>query len=302
MIDGVPWAAPLVGAGLVLLAVGGYALLTLRPGYTLPERDHAADADSRRAARRNRRIILRLGRAVAPTWRRVAGAGRVAATRRRLAAAGHPDGMTVEDFYVRKAGSAALLTPFGAALLVQNHRLIGAAVLIWGWTGAELLLRQAIRRRQTLLTRELPDFLDVLSVTMTAGHTFRSALARTAESLPGALAEEVDLTLRLMELGVRRRSALEALRDRNRVPELRRFVAQVLHSEELGTPLAGVVSGQAGQMRRARARWARRAAEGIEGRVFFLSMIFVMIPLLVVFGTAAVLGSLNEIGPLFPAR
>ena len=90
------------------------------------------------------------------------------------------------------------------------------------------------------LERDLPDFVDILSITVRAGTGYRAALDRVSASLSGPPAEEIRLTLRQMDLGATRREAFEALRKRNDSRTLDIFVGAQLQAEDL---LAGVLAG-----------------------------------------------------------
>jgi tight adherence protein C len=107
----------------------------------------------------------------------------------------------------------------------------------------------------------MPDFLDVLAVTVSAGLSFRHALARVADSMPGALADEFTIALRQMDLGTPRREAFEDLRSRNSSEALNQFVTAILQAEELGAPLANALVEIASDMRRESAQWAKRKAQ-----------------------------------------
>ena len=101
-----------------------------------------------------------------------------------------------------------------------------------------LLLNRAGRLRQEAIERTLPDFLDILAVSVRAGLGYRYALRRVAESLGGPVGEEMLIVLRQIDLGADRRDAFLALRERNESDALKSFVAAQLQAEELGVPLS----------------------------------------------------------------
>ena len=73
------------------------------------------------------------------------------------------------------------------------------------------------RLRQERIERDLPDFLDILAVTVRAGLGYRPALLRVAEALGGPVGEEVLTALRQMDLGANRRDAFLAMCDAQRL-------------------------------------------------------------------------------------
>jgi tight adherence protein C len=190
----------------------------------------------------------------------VYGARRLQALDRRLARAGRPEGMAPRDFIRRQAGFSAIGALSALFLLLAGQGLIALIVLVvfTGWM--DFWLRGLAGRRQAQIARELPDFLDVLAVTVSAGLSLQSALERVANVEDTPLAAEVRRVLDDMRLGLARRQAFEALRDRNDTPSLGSWVTAMLQAEELGTPLSAALSDIAGEVRREAAQQARRAA------------------------------------------
>jgi tight adherence protein C len=190
--------------------------------------------------------------------------------RRRIDAAGRPGNMTVESYARQTAGLVILFGIPGMLFLLQGQRFLGILIML-GVGQNELLLAARMRQRQDEIQRMLPDFLDVLAVTVTAGLGFRPALSRVAASMPGALAEEFTISLQEMDLGTPRREAFEHLRQRNRAEMLSQFVTAILQAEELGAPLATALIELSTDMRRESAQWAKRKAQRITPRITAVS-------------------------------
>jgi tight adherence protein C len=188
---------------------------------------------------------------------------------RRIDYAGRPGMLTVQRFVGLKAALAILLgLGLGGLLLLLGsspiYLLLLAAI---GWWGPDVWLSRAGRLRQEAIERSLPDFLDILAVSVRAGLGYRLALRRVAEALEGPTSEEMLTVLRQMELGQDRREAFLALRERNRSESLKSFVAAQLQAEELGVPLAEALNDIAGDMRRLAYQNARRQAQRAGPRV-----------------------------------
>lgn len=219
-----------------------------------------------------------LGRRLAPGLLQLMGASRVSRVRRRINAAGRPGGMTSETYAARKVGYAVIFGLLGVALVIQGSWLPGVLLVALGWYWADLSLLVLARQRLHEIERTLPDFLDVLAVTVAAGLSFRHALTRVCESMPGPLEAEFSTALRQMELGTSRREAFEELRARNSSCEpLSQFVTAVLQAEELGAPLTRALIEISEDMRRASAQWARRRAARAAPRVTLI-VTTVMVP------------------------
>ncbi|HET6547864.1 MAG TPA: type II secretion system F family protein [Solirubrobacter sp.] len=285
------------GLTALFLAVGLAAIPMLRDPGPVERLGYRIGGVREHGARRSVIVRLvsalaaRLGPRLAPSLR----ASRRAALEHRLDYAGRPAALTVQGFVGLKAALAVLLGPgVGGflALLGTNPVFIVLLTLI-GWFGPDLWLARAGRLRQEAIERTLPDFLDILAVSVRAGLGYRYALRRVAEALEGPVSEEMLTVLRQIELGQDRREAFLALRERNQSESLKSFVAAQLQAEELGVPLAEALNDIAGDMRRIAHQNARRHAQRAGPRVSLLvttlivpgSMILILLSVL--FATGA---------------
>ncbi|SDN10109.1 type II secretion system F family protein [Actinomyces ruminicola] len=228
--------------------------------------DQAAEETAQRTGPFTRIVDL-LGRMTQSMLLDLYGAERIKRLAWQLRAAGQPAEVTAQTFIQREAGFASLglVLMVLAALNGQTFMGVVLGVLFVCWMHAWLLL--TLRRRQEQIERDLPDFLDVFAVTVSAGLPFRVALQRVAEQHSGALAEEMRLTLREMQLGVPRRQALEGLRERTRSENVSSFVTALLQSEELGTPLEEALRQISKEVRRERGQQVRRQAAKSQPKV-----------------------------------
>lgn len=199
-----------------------------------------------------------------------------AAIRRKLDAAGKPNGMTLEGYAGRKAAYTVIFATTGILFLVQGYVLPGIMCVVFGWFWLDFWLRSVARARQGRIERDLPDFLDILAVTVSAGVGFRPALARVADAVGGPLAQEILTALRQMDLGLGRRQALEAIRARNSSESLGQFVTALLQAEELGVPLSDALGNLAEDMRRSFYQQARRRAAKAAPRVSLIVSLLVV--------------------------
>jgi tight adherence protein C len=259
----------------------------------------AGGAPARRASLTSRVVgglAGRLGPRVAPSIR---GRQRDRITR-RLDLAGRPGGMTVQRFIGLKAALATLL---GGVLLLlvlagSSPLLLPLAVVV-GWFGPDVWLAREARMRQERIERDLPDFLDILAVTVRAGLGYRAALGRVAEALGGPIADEMLTALRQMELGASRRQAFLALRERSDSESLATFIAAQLQAEELGVPLSKALNDIAEDMRRSAHQNARRRASRAAPRVSLIVTTMIVPGAMILILVSILLGSdLSESGLL----
>lgn len=268
MID--PALTGLAGACCCGVALRG--LVLLRTPSPVERRELSGElAEEARRRGPARHLLDLLGARLGPALLARMSDGRRQAIQRRLDLAGRPGGMNLERYTEIKAATLAIGVVTAILFLVAGAWLAAVIWLAFTWIGVDFWLSRTGRLRQARLERDLPDFIDILAITVRAGTGYRAALARVGGSLTGPAAEEVQATLRQMDLGATRREAFEALRRRNSSETLDAFVAAQLQAEELGVPLADALASIASDTRRSSAQNARRRAARAAPRVSLIA-------------------------------
>jgi|ERR1035437_10084766 tight adherence protein C len=204
----------------------------------------------------------------------------------KLIVAGRPYGLSIEGFLASKAvlGILVLIASYGFYLIIQIKPFdlpvfIGAplAALVSGTLGyvfPDLWLRQQVSNRRELVSKQLPDTLDLLSVCADAGLGFDASLMHLVDSgeMTGPLIDEIGAIMREVRLGRPRGEALQALADRIQIEEFGSFISALLQSEKLGVPISQVLRRQGEDIRRK----AKERAEIKAGQAP-LKMLFPMI-------------------------
>ncbi|WP_159945669.1 MULTISPECIES: type II secretion system F family protein [unclassified Nocardiopsis] len=241
------------------------------------------------------RITEALGRPFAGAVESWLSPGRRESITARIEAAGRPDGLTLERYLRRKVGEVALYGSLGLLMFAAGNPLVGVVVL--AFTGlTDLSMYVQGQERADRVQSQLPDFLDVLAVTVSAGMSFRAAVARVADSMPGVLSDEFKLALQQMELGTSRREAFELLRRRNRNESLSKFVTAIQQAEELGAPLSDTLVDISQDMRRADAQYMRRKAQRMNPRVTMVTAVTLLPGLLILIVGSMFLGTEVNLG------
>ena len=240
--------------------------------------------------------VDRLGMPLAPLVLRLMGEERVNAKRRKIDRAGNPGGLTIHRYAARRAAYGIFGVVMALVGLVADSWLFAFIVLAFGFTAAELGIRQAVRDRRRVIERTLPDFLDVLAVVVSAGLSFRQALERVAEHYEGPWADELRITLRQMDLGVSRRAAFDELRKRNDSEQVDQFVTALQQGEELGAPIADTLIQIATDMRRTDAQNARRQAAKTVPKATMTTIAFLLPGTLLLIVATFLLGSDTDFG------
>jgi tight adherence protein C len=152
-----------------------------------------------------------------------------------------------------------------------------------------LWLRSRVASRQKTIARELPDMLDMLTISVEAGMGFDSALAKLVKNSRGPLAEEFGRVLQEVQAGASRKEGLRHLAERIDVPELRSFVASIVQADMFGVSIASVLRTQATELRLRRRQRAEEDAQRAPVKMVF-PLIFCILPatMIVILGPAVV--------------
>jgi tight adherence protein C len=280
-----PPLAGLAAACCCGVALRGYALM--RAPSPVERRELTGELEDRTDRRGPaRQLVDVLGARLGPRFLARLSVGRREALTRRLNLAGRSGAGSLERYAEVKAALLVL-----GALLAAVFALLGSwpgAVLwlVFSWLGPDVWLARTGRHRQERVERDIPDFIDVLAITVRAGTGYRAALHRVSLALRGPVAEEVLATLRQMDLGATRREAFQSLRERNDSRTLDNFVAAQLQAEELGVPLADALANIASDTRRLASQNARRRAQRAAPRItlIVISMLLPATIMLIVVG------------------
>jgi len=182
------------------------------------------------------RLWQPLSRRLAKVGARLTPAGASDRLRASLARAGNPAGLGVGEFAGLRVVSVFACLCLAAPvcvflpLLPTRLLLLGLSTLI-GLTLSETLLEQAIRRRQALIRRALPDAIDLLVVSVEAGMGLDGAMAKVTEKMRGPLSEELARARREMGLGKTRGQALRDMAARLEMGEVKTCIARVLRAQ-----------------------------------------------------------------------
>ena len=197
---------------------------------------------------------------------RINSPARVSRTEHRLALAGYPGGMRTIDFL----GLKILISAVGAVIAFAIVGILGRNLLfgiffavivaMLAYVGTEFWLSRQAKARQRLILRSLPDALDLLTISVRAGLGFEGALAKVVEKVPGPLSEEFGRALAEIRIGRPRRDALRDIVERTDVGPLSAFIGAIIQAEQLGVPIAKVLTIQSEQLRIERRQRAEEMA------------------------------------------
>ena len=213
----------------------------------------------------------------------------------RLSVAGYRRPEDVETYL-----STKLLVPVLGVLLatfigrsdfvtVITYGMILGAV---GFFAPDIFLIYAMGKRKTKLNLALPDATDLLMICMEAGLGLDQAVLRVAEEMHVVcleLSEELLIISREQRAGKPRVEAWRSMADRTDLDTLRQFVAMLVQTEKLGTPIARALGNFADALRTKRMLTAEENAAKTTIKLVFPLVFFIFPAIFVVLlGPAAI--------------
>lgn len=184
-----------------------------------------------------------------------------------LSSAGLEFFLTTQETYALQCLSAMisfLLSAFSCATagisFFLTINLSGFLALI-GWLYPLLWLTEQKKKRNLLLLKSMPAFLDILTLCCECGLNMNAGLVNYCEKGPkGPLRSEMERALRDMKSGATRVEALTKLAVRLSNPDLTMFVSIVAQCEKLGVPLGDAMRRFSEQKRVERFQRAEKLA------------------------------------------
>jgi tight adherence protein C len=241
-------------------------------------------------------------RILAPGMARLSRFGRVltrkdqvARIRHRLELAGNPPEWDVDRVIALKVLGLVAGVLVGVAVPVLMGAgplpLVGITLLfaVAGYLAPNMYIYQLGYNRTEQMRRDLPDALDLLTISVEAGLAFDAGLSQVARNTTGPIAEEFFRVLQEMQIGLGRSEAMRSLGERTDLAELRAFVTSMVQADAFGIPIAQVLRVQARELRIKRSQRAEELAQKVPVKILF-PLIFCILPALfvVIIGPAAI--------------
>ena len=199
----------------------------------------------------------------------------------RMIMAGGFGNLSVGEFLLVCGLLAVCLPGLVATLLivmkVPSNKIVGLSMIAFvvGLIIPILLVNQKIAARKLSMQKDLPDVLDLLTVSVEAGLAFDGALAKLAEKMKGALVDEFKRVLQEIRMGVTRREALISLGKRCNVADLSLFTASLIQADQLGVSIGNVLRVQSVSMRQKRKQRAEEKAMKAPIKMMFPLVLFI---------------------------
>jgi len=157
-----------------------------------------------------------------------------------------------------------------------------------GYAVARYHLALKITKRKKAMEQQLPDILDLLSVSVEAGLGFEQAIFYITNHFEGPMIDELTITYREMSMGITRREALTRLSERCDLEEIKSFVGALVQAGQLGISIKNVLRAQSNAMRQSRKNKIEEKAMKVSVKILIPMVVFIFpVIFIVLLGPAA---------------
>lgn len=218
-------------------------------------------------------------------------ADRLEKAHRELQTAGQDFVLSPEQLYglrVVGAGTVAVFFWVLLRLLDKHGLLLYASSLAFGgligWFYPSLWLGERRNKRRRLVIKDLPTYLDFITMSVEAGANLTGGMEQaTQKGPPGPMQQEFTRLLRDIRSGLPRAEALKRMAERMDMSQISSFASTLIQADRVGASLGATLRAQAVQRREERFQRAEKLA--LEAPVkmmlplvmFFFPLIFLVL-------------------------
>lgn len=181
------------------------------------------------------------------------------------------------------------LHPLQKIFLILLGAFVGAAVPF-------AILNSAIRNRQKAIRKQLPEFLDILCVSVQAGLSFDGAVGKMTKRMHGPLIDEFKRMQNDVALGMTHQYALTNLAKRCDLEEVYLFTTSIIQAEKLGTSMTRTLKVQADNMRDRHRQHIKALALKAPVKIIFPMVLFIFPSIFVVLLYPAMISLIRAFG------
>ncbi|MDN7528223.1 type II secretion system F family protein [Burkholderia orbicola] len=196
--------------------------------------------------------------------------------------------MSARQFIALSIVSAVVATSlalFAMVALGLFSILTPPFVALLGYYYPRIWMRDVRRARIVAIQKQLPIYLDFLTLAVEAGLNINGAIQKAVEKGPdGPLRREFEHVLRDLKSGLNRADALRRFDERQGIKEVTNFVGAVIQAERMGSGLASTLRFQSEQRRAERFQRAEKQAMEAPVKLVFPLMVFIFPVTFVVLG------------------
>jgi tight adherence protein C len=215
--------------------------------------------------------------------------------RKKLQRAGYRSPQAIFTFTFLRLALPLGLAGFAALLLFGSSNvhmasafkvMICSVTVLFGYMLPDILVSNAISKRQAEIIKKFPDALDLTVICIEAGVSLEAAFTRVADEMAAdapALSEEFSITTAELAFLSDRRQALENFSERTGAAPIKSLVTALIQSEKYGTPLGAALRVVSQESRDTRMARAEEKAAALPAKLtvpmvtFFLPVLFMVL-------------------------
>lgn len=186
---------------------------------------------------------------------------------RALQSAGQDYLVSPEELAGLRAVGVGIATAMFFAVLMMLDPSFGSLVMAFafgapiGWLYPTLWLSDRRKQRVKKVIRDLPIFLDFITMSVEAGLNITGAIEQAVQKGPqGPLGQEFSRMLRDLRAGLPRSEALRRLADRMDIAQISSFTSALIQADRVGASLGETLRAQSMQRREERFLRAEKLA------------------------------------------
>jgi len=196
--------------------------------------------------------------------------------RKKLNQAGNPADLIPDSFIALVLVSIVGMIILEILFFKKINIVVFALAGFLGYFLPNASLKSIIAKRHHSILRELPNILDLLTLSMEAGIDFNAAVNKViAKSKKSPLTDELALMQQGLRLGQSRRESLRDMGDRVSLDALTSVTSAIIQADNLGASLGPVLRVQSEQMRIERFQMAEKLAHQAPVKMLFPLMFFI---------------------------
>jgi len=158
------------------------------------------------------------------------------------------------------------------------------------------VLNSKIRQRKKQIRRQLPEFMDILCVSVQAGLSFDGAISKMIKRMKGPLVEEFTRMQHDVALGMTHQYALTNLAKRCDLEEVYLFTTSIIQAEKLGTSMTRTLKVQSDNMRDRHRQYIKSEALKAPVKVLFPMILFIFPSMFIVLLFPAMFNLMKNLG------
>ena len=170
----------------------------------------------------------------------------------------------------------------GAVYFLTANPVFTLATLVATYVLPKYYVRAMRTRRFKTLEKQLPDALLMITGAMSAGASVNIAIESMIKEQRPPIAQEFELMMRELRIGVDFDTALKNMEKRNPIPDFELVISALRISREVGGNLAEILKSLADTLREKQTMEGKIASLTAQGKI--QGVVMTALPLLVMFG------------------